>query len=361
MRAFLLAALCLLLPSAAWPGEGAALDALVKRAELDAGAIRDMGDGPLVSELDVGDRSTRASFAGLIRIDGDTEVLRRRIMASDGHDVGGEADRSGFFSDPATEADLADLAFDDGDYEVLSECEPASCKFKLTRKGIERIGAIDWTAEDADVRFNELLRCQLVAYVQAYRSEGDSGLIVYADKPEPYSLAGGTRTLLQDLTALRAEAPGLYAYITSHPEGRPAGVSDRIYWSIKSFGYRPTFAVEHILISHEPEFEETETLLVFKTIYLSHYLAARIQVGGLIDGGKAFGVANTYAIMIDRMLFDGKLNGFERKLLGRGLKMDLDKRLRFIRSLASEQEPKLGHDGSTNALIRRYRGQRGGI
>jgi len=71
MRAFLLAALCLLLPSAAWPGDSAELDALVKRAEFDAGKIRDMGDGPLVSELDVGDLSTRASFAGLIRIDGE--------------------------------------------------------------------------------------------------------------------------------------------------------------------------------------------------------------------------------------------------------------------------------------------------
>jgi hypothetical protein len=336
MRAFLLAALCLLLPSAAWPGESAALDALVKRAEFDAGEIRDMGDGTLVSELDVGDRSTRASFAGLIRIDGDTKVLSRRIMLPDGHDVGGEASRSGFFGDPATEADLANLVFDDSDYEVLSECEPASCKFKLPRKGIERIQAIDWTAEDADVRFNELFRRQLVAYVQAYRSEGDAALIVYADKPEPYSLAAGTRTLLQDLTALRAEAPVLYAYITSHPEGRPAGVSDRIYWSIKSFGYRPTFAVEHILINHQPEFEETETLLVFKTIYVNHYLAARIQVGGLIDGEKAFGVAGSYAVMIDRMVFDGELSGFKRKLLGRRLKMDLGKRLRFIRSLAKK-------------------------
>jgi len=239
--------------------------------------------------------------------------------------------------DPATEADLANLAFDDSDYEVLAKCEPASCKFKLTRKAIERIRAIDWTAEDADVRFNEFLRRQLVAYVQAYRGEGDSGLIVYADKPEPYSLAGGTRTLLQDLTALRAEAPGLYAYITSHPEGRPAGVSDRIYWSIKSFGYRPTFAVEHILINHQPEFEEAEGLIVFKTIYVNHYLAARIQVGGLIDGEKAFGVPGSYVILIDRMLFDGELNRFERKLLGKGLKMDLDKRLRFIRSLAGKE------------------------
>jgi hypothetical protein len=134
-----------------------------------------------------------------------------------------------------------------------------------------------------------------------------------------------------------AEAPGLYAYITSHPEGRPAGVSDRIYWSIKRLGYRPTFAVEHILISHEPEIEETETLLVFKTIYVNHYLAARIQVGGLIDGEKAFGVAGSYAIMIDRMVFDGELSGFKRKLLGKRLEMDLDKRLRFVRSLARKE------------------------
>jgi hypothetical protein len=337
MRACLLAAFCLLLSSPAWAGRSAVLDALVKLAEFDAGDIRDMGNDTLVSELDISDRGTRASFAGLIRIDGDADVLNRRIMAPDGRDVGGKANRSGFFGDPATEADLADLAFDDSDYEVLSECKPASCKFKLTSKGIERTQAIDWTAEDADVRFNELLRRQLIAYVRAYRSEGDSALIVYADKPEPYSLSDGTQTLVQDLTFLRAEAPGLYAYITSHPEGRPAGVSDRIYWSIKSFGYRPTFAVEHTLISHQPEIEETETLLVFKTIYVNHYLAARIQVGGLIDGEKAFGVAGSYAIMIDRMVFDGELSGFTRKLLGKGLETDLDERLRFIRSLARKE------------------------
>jgi len=345
MRAFLLAALCLLLPSAARAGESAVLEAVVKLAEFDAGVIRDLGDGTLVSELDVGDRSTRASFAGLIRIDGDKEVLNRRIMAPDGRDVGGRANSSGFFGDPATEADLADLAFDDSDYEVLSECEPASCKFKLASKGIERTQAIDWTAENADIRFNELLRRQLVAYVQAYRSEGDSALIVYADKPEPYSLADGIETLVQDLTTLRAEAPGLYAYITSHPEGRPAGVSDRFYWSIKHFGYRPTFAVEHILSSHQPEIEQIETLLVFKTIYVNHYLAARIQIGGLIDGEKAFGVAGSYAILIDRMVFDGKLSGFKRKLLGNGLKEDLDKRLRFIRSLARKEQPASAIDG----------------
>ena len=42
----------------------------------------------------------------------------------------------------------------------------------------------------------------------------------------------------------------------------------------------------------------------------------------------------TYAILIDRMLFDDELSGFKRKLLAKGLKKDVAKRLRFIRSLA---------------------------
>jgi hypothetical protein len=332
-RAFLIVTLCLVLASTARAGQGAVLDALVKQAGFDVGAIRGMGNGVLVSELGVGDRSTRVSFAGLIRIDGDAEVLKRRIMAPDTRDVGGKASESGFFGDPATEADLAGLAFDASDYEVLSECKPASCKFKLPGEGIERIQAIDWAAADADLRFNELFRRRLAAYVQAYRSEGDAALIVYADKPQPYSLADGIETLLQDLTLLRAEAPGLYAYIKSHPEDRPAGISDRIYWSVKSFGYRPKFSVEHILVSQPPEIAAAETLLVFKSIYVNHYLAARIQLGGLIDGEKAFGVAGRYVILIDRMVLDDELNAFKRTLLGRGLKKDLDERLRFLRSL----------------------------
>ena len=103
------------------------------------------------------------------------------------------------------------------------------------------------------------------------------------------------------------------------------------------FGYRPTFAIEQFFIDREPEPEGVGLLGTTLTLYASHYLAARTQLVVLFDGSDAFGVPGRFILLVDQIRFDDKLGGFKRKLLGKGLKGNVEDRLEFLRSLADSK------------------------
>ena len=303
---------------------------LVDTAGFSERDIRRLGDAALARELDVPDPRRSAAFAGIIAIKTDGTGL----AAADPATVAMGADSFGTFRDPAGPADVDALRFPDNDIEVLADCQLERCKFKLSRAGIEDLSTIDWSSDDAAEEFTKRFQREALAYVQRYRLEGNRGLILYADKSESISLASTTESLVGQFAAFQRHAPALSRYLLSYPEGRSPSMSDSIVWAIKNFGYRPTLAIDHIVVDRDPKLSGAIALVAVKTIYANHYLAGRVQLGAILDGDVALGIPGHFIVLVDRIEFDDALSGFKRSLLSRGLLIDVRDRMKLLRGLA---------------------------
>ncbi len=296
--------------------------------------IRALGSEVLVVELPVPDSSRQAAFAGLVRITDGYKTLFSSVRDSDAPALL-TPKQFGAFAAPAQAQGLAGLQLPLDDYEVLEECEPAACRFKLDSSGIEFTRTLDWNQSSAPQDFLAWFRDALDRNVTRYRSQGLDGLITYADKPRPFPVASGVRQLEQQSASLLGLHPDIKAYLGSFPEGRPEGVTDRIIWTVSDFGYRPTLSIDHSIVAQSSVHPGLGSAMVLRTLYANHYLAGRLQLGTVIDGEKVFGVPGSYVLTLDQMLFDDELGGVKRSLLARGLKSNVSDRLKGLRARAN--------------------------
>jgi hypothetical protein len=323
-----------LLPTSAIAETSPLLRDLIETGGFSKSDIQRMSDEPLVRELDVKDSSRRAAFAGIVRIEGDGSNLARVLQSVDFASVDEATHASGRFADPPTAADVTGIRFQDDDLEVLSDCEVRDCKFKLTREGIESLASIDWSSPDAGDVFAARFQQEVLAYVQRYQAEGSSALVLYEDKSAPVSLATTVDALMKEFPEFERHAASTARHLVDYPKGTSPEISDTILWSIKDFGYRPTIAVEHLIVNTDPQLKGATSLVATKTIYANHYLAGRIQVGATLNGEASLGIPGHFIVLVDQIQFDEALNGFKRGLLGRGLKTDVENRMKLLRALA---------------------------
>jgi hypothetical protein len=310
--------------------------------ELEASMIENLGNKKEIIEVKVPDRSRQIALIGLVKLKGTDKNLIGGSPESLVRILVGPVKQKGFFGNPSTAADLSNLSLPDRDFNVLSVCESRACKFKLDAAGIEQARSIDWDFEQGKAKFTDYLRGYLATYVQSYRKHGSNALIVYDDKPRPFALNEGAETIHEQMSFIRKRESKLFAYLDSYPENRPENMHDFFYWSLKKLGYehwalevvgyrpRSTLSVDHVVIDTSPQTRGLHSVIVFKTIYATHYLAARYQVAAIIEGEEGFGVPGRYLILIDRMLFDDKIGRFQRKLLGSGMKDNMKDRLKHI-------------------------------
>lgn len=304
--------------------------ALAQSLDMKENAFAKLSDDPKVSEMDVPDRSRQVSLAGLIRLSSSGEEFLQELEEAQNGSLLGPSQAEGFFGRPATAKDLANLTLPDGDFEVLADCKPANCKFKLSREGIEKAQSIDWKNSASRNQFSEYFKNYLAQYVETFRQEGAKALIVYDDKPKPFALKDGAESLRARMTLWSEREPRLFTYLSQYPADRPEGIRDQIYWSLKDFGYRPTLSVDLVVVDSSPQTPGVKALFVQQTLYADHYLAARYQIGVLLDGPEALGVPGHFLFLTDQILFDDGLGSFKRSLLGRGMRSDLAERLQSI-------------------------------
>lgn len=314
------------------------LDSLVQDADLSAHDIQKLDDDPAVHELDVEDSSRNAAFLGIIRIETDGAGLGEALETLDLAAVTEADDAFGRFHDPARPTDVEGIQFSDDDLEVLSECGVGECKFKLGKEEIDRLAQIDWNDPNAGKTLTHLFHETLLAYVDDYRKRGDDALVVYADKSAPVSIAKTLKALLAEETTFAETAPRMSAYVTNFPDDARDSVSESITWSVESFGYRPTITVDQMFVDHQPEMEGALSTVAVKTLYANHYLEGRVQLGVVVDGQRAFGVPGHFIVISDSIRFDDRLGGFKRSLLARGLRSDVEDRMRLLRGLADAKK-----------------------
>ena len=315
------------LPAAA---DGSLTTAIAQQLDIKENAFAKLKSSPEVHEMDVPDRSREVSLSGLIRLASSGEPLLQALAEGGNGNLLGPSQQEGFFGRPAAAKDLSNLVLPDGDFEVLAECKPKACKFKLNQAGIEKAQSINWKSPQAQKQFSEYFKEDLARYVEAFRKDGAKAGIIYDDKPQPFGVAEGAERLRAQMKLWPEKEPRLFAYLERYPKDPPEGIRDQIYWSLKDFGYRPTLSVDLIVVDSSPETPGVKAIFVQQTLYADHYLAARYQIGALLDGPEALGTEGHFLFLTDQILFDDSLGSFKRSLLGRGMRSDLEDRLKAI-------------------------------
>jgi hypothetical protein len=320
----------LLLASVAVP---TSLDAPLQNVGFSSDEIANATSGPVVREVTANSDPRQLAVAGIVHVDATPGQIAAQLRRGHGLVNHAALQQSGTFSDPAVAADVASFRLPEGDLELLRDCKPGSCKFKLGQLGFETFGAIDWSAADAGERASAAARERMVEYVTAYRAKGNAALITYTDKKKPMSLATGVRSLFVDAKYVTKHLAALDRHLELFPEDVAPGAEDHLHWSVADYGYRPVTDLVHSVI-YEPTTQNGQgprVVIAQKHLFTSHYFLARVEFIGLFADETGEGPSGTYLVYVDRSLFDDDLGGFKRSLLVRGVLKDVRERLAALR------------------------------
>lgn len=220
--------------------------------------------------------------------------------------------RSGLFSDPAVESDVAAFSLPDDDVRDLTECRVGSCNVKLPIAAMRYLHAhVDPASPSADSIASAYFRARLVDYVSAYRARGDSALIAYDDQRPSAAAAQVFAGMLSRSPYMYQYAPSLERYLENYPGDRPVGARDVFYWSEDDLpGLKPTLTITHEVVYAPPELPGS-TLIASKLLYADHYLDGALDLTAVVDqpadsAGEPGGV---YVLLLHRLHFDNLPSG----------------------------------------------------
>lgn len=88
---------------------------------------------------------------------------------------------------------------------------------KLPVPAMERLGQdVAWTQPDGAVKFQAVVREELVAYLESYLDQGNLALIEYRDKSEAVRLADEFRAMLDARPGLAGFVPEFYEHMVRY-------------------------------------------------------------------------------------------------------------------------------------------------
>ncbi len=320
----LLGLLCAAVAGARMPTE------LVSGAEalgLSAGEIAAAESQPvawIASELSGGPLIV---VAGLVKISAPASTLTKTFLDREAF-LRSEAIRdAGLFSHPAVASDVASYRLPESDLDALTDCEVGNCKFKLGAQGVEALEQVDWEAPDARDRVDEMMRKAMVEYVRRYQEQGRKALLIAVDKERPLSLAKGVEKLLTRQGESKSLIAEFRNYLMNFPNAELEGAHDKIFWTVRDYGYRPVTSILHAVV-HERPGRVPVTAVAVTSLYASHYFHGRVEYLGLFADPTDPGV--TYGAYVDQLLFDDEVGSLKRKMLEVGVRKDVQRRLRIV-------------------------------
>ena len=225
----------------------------------------------------------------------------------------------GLFSDPAVAADVDNVIVSRDDARDLRNCRAGDCTTKLPAAEMQRVqGEVDWSANDVQARVTALARQRMVQYVGDYREHGNASMPMYEDRPSVRA-SDAFAALLAQSSYLNQAVPGVASYFRTFPRGRPAGISDVLYWSEEAVArLRPILSITHAVVYTPPEVAGT-TVVASKQIYANHYFEAALEVMDLTDRDVTGDPASTYLIVERRFRFDNLPKGGILNIRGRAV------------------------------------------
>jgi len=215
----------------------------------------------------------------------------------------------GFFTTPATSANVAKLSLTEHDVKDLKNCKPNDCKLKLPASAMQRAQSeIKWSGGNVAAQVNALFRVMTVSYVNDYRTRGDAALVVY-DNIGHVRASDAFSSLLGDSRYQLPTQDAVIRYLKQYPAGRLDGVRESIYWCMDQLkGLKAVLSVNHALVYAPPD-QPGVTVIANKQIYADRYLEAMLDVTALAERAPSGGKPGVYLLKLRRMRFDRLQSG----------------------------------------------------
>jgi hypothetical protein len=256
-------------------------------------------------------------MAGIVLIKVSSDAFINAFRDVERFQIGKEVIRTGRFSSPPVESDLAGFAFSDFQTADLHACRPGHCAFKMPAEEMASLQkGIDWNAPDAQTRSASLIRRLIISYVNRYRINGDPALAVYYDTPSPYSVAEGLHSLIGSETHIAHAMPELIRFASQYPANRPPATEDFFYWQEAAFGLRHVLRTQHVLIQQIPGGGDHHYVIISKMLFATHYFRAAIEYTYVYPVRTPSGEPAIYVATAQRSFVDG-MTGVKGSILHR--------------------------------------------
>ena len=277
--------------------------------------IGEIDTNVVVKQVYTSEKEREITLVGIVRITVPEDFFVTQFRNIKSFMQNDKLQQIGTFSKPPKPDDLATFQLPPGDLKEIAKCKIGNCKVKLPARTFDHLLEIDWSAGDAAERVTDIFRKGATNYLRSYLKNGNSSLMVYADKEKPLALAEGFNILLAQASYIYRYIPELYRYLEEFPRSAPSGVDNLLYWSVEDFGQRPTTTITHATIYKHANEANSGVTIALKQIYTSHYFQARFQLMTLVDSSMGFKEPGINLVYIDRLLFDENLNWASRKLI----------------------------------------------
>jgi hypothetical protein len=286
---------------------------LRKTIQLDEAQLAALERGEIVTKhLPVAEKAEIAVF-GAVKVKGTPADLLQKVRSIDTFRKVPQVPQIGRFSTPPRIEDLNGLTWEKGDFDALKKCRSGACDVKIGVAGAELLKTIDFSAHDAEARVEEIVKQQLLAYVNAYAAGGTNAMGMIVDKKQPRTLSGEFRTLLRNSPYTYEYLPEFTRHLESYPQDKLADTEDVLFWTKDTFGLKPVVSLYHATF-HKYEGPSRAALVAIKTLYASHYFNAALE---LLVGVETPGHTGMYLIDLYRTRIDPPTGMLGGVLLGK--------------------------------------------
>jgi hypothetical protein len=288
---------------------------LQHRMALSAQELRELRAGAaVVKSLESGARQELAHL-GVVGIHMRSDEFVTRFRDIERFERGPGIPQIGRFSDPPRLADLASLTLPIDDVKALQTCRPGDCDVKLSAEGMNRVRAqVNWTSPDATRQANDAMRRLLLDLVLAYQARGNEALGHHDDRTTSLPIAEEFKALLAQPNIVPVPVQSLLSYLRDFPRNRPHNAEEFFYWSLVTFGLKPTIRINHVVLyplTGAPS--NVPYVIATKQVYASHYFHTTLELRFLLNQSAAV-APGFYLLSIVRSRNDG-MTGFSGSLL----------------------------------------------
>ncbi|MEE8079016.1 MAG: hypothetical protein V3T18_08465, partial [Pseudomonadales bacterium] len=173
----LLVVLCAFFVESAYCADPLDLNALLQeRGDISTDDLRQLGDGFIAKQLNIGDPATGLMLVGVMKLDSDPGSVHAAMSRA--HEFLGNSAEVGIkalnvIAEAARDDEFAAYELSKVEKEALESCELGDCRVKLTAELINYVRSLDYHAEEDAATFTSMYRQQLTEMVRSYQQSGN--------------------------------------------------------------------------------------------------------------------------------------------------------------------------------------------
>ncbi len=294
-------------------------------AAADAGQV-------VAKVVDTGDNSEVMAVAAT-RVKAGTSSAVELMKRFEGRRRPGDVIQAGLFDGAPSARDLAPLALETRELNMLRKCRLADCDVRLPASAIARFKQeVDWSSPQAAARAAALWREVLAGFVASYRAEGNRGLPEYNNNDMAVKVGDSLARVLARSPYLEESAPEIYHYLLGYPtHPAPAGSVDYLYWINEKFWIKSVTSLNHVTIQTGEAGGRRFVVATSKQLYASQYFESSLAFTVLVEDP-----AGSYLMFVSRSRADIRPSGFnfiERALLRRLVERRLVSQMQWMKAM----------------------------